>query len=87
MTPTFGQQNDNNLDHLWTQNEFYKEYHRNKLKCLDRWEVIIEIFFDILRKYDIACNLCKMVENIYDDELNHNKRFNSYFEVYIHFWT
>jgi len=72
--------NNNNLDHLRTQNDFYKKYHRTKLKYLDRGEVI-EIFSDtdILRKYNIAYNLCKIVRNIYDDELNHHKRTNSYF--------
>ena len=79
MTPNFGQKNDNNLDHLGTQNEFYKKYHSTKLKYMDRGEVTTEIFSDILRKYDIAYNLCEMVGNIYDDELNNNERINSYF--------
>jgi hypothetical protein len=79
MTPNFGQQNDNNLDHLRSQNEFNKKYHHTKLKYLDRGEVTIKIFLDILRKYYIAYNLCKSVENIYDDELNQNTRINTYF--------
>ena len=69
--------NDNNLDHQWTRNEFDKKYHHTELNYLDRGEVTIEIFLDILRKYDIAHNLCKMVGSIYDDDLNHNKRTNS----------
>ena len=68
--------NDNNLDHLWTQNEFFKKYHRTELKYLDRGEATIEIFLETLRKYDVPDNPYKIVESIYDDELNHNKRTN-----------